>query len=78
MLNNNNNIVKYLQIVNISIKPLKRIQPIYLSMFYCYDDNKFKKIIDEFILSSTNNKQLSSAIRNIDQQAAKLGIFFIK
>jgi hypothetical protein len=45
-------------------------------MFYCYDDNKFKKIIDEFILSSTNNKQLSSAIRNIDQQAAKLGIFF--
>jgi hypothetical protein len=45
-------------------------------MFYYYDDNKFKKIIDKFILSSANNKQLSCAIRNIDQQAAKLGIFF--
>ena len=45
-------------------------------MFYYYDDNKFKKIIDKFILSSANNKQLSCDIRNIDQQAAKLGIFF--
>ncbi|HET9807143.1 MAG TPA: hypothetical protein VFP49_09560 [Nitrososphaeraceae archaeon] len=45
-------------------------------MFYCYHDNKFIKIIDEFILSSTNDKQLSCAIRNVDQQAAKLGISF--
>ncbi len=41
-----------------------------------YDDPKFKKIIDDFILSSINNKPLSCAIRNIDQQAIKLGISF--
>jgi hypothetical protein len=39
--------------------------------------DKFKQIIDEFILSSTvENKQLVSVIRNIDHQAAKLGISF--
>ena len=45
-------------------------------MFDHYDDNKFKKIIDEFILSSTNDMSLTSAIRNIDFEAAKLGISF--
>ena len=45
-------------------------------MFHNYDDNKFKKIIDDFILSSTNDTSLSSAIRNIDFEAAKLGISF--
>ena len=46
-------------------------------MFHHYEDHKFKKIIDEFILSSTvENKQLISVIRNIDHQAAKLGVSF--
>ena len=45
-------------------------------MFHNYDDNKFKKIIDDFILSSINDTSLSSAIRNIDFEAAKLGISF--
>ena len=45
-------------------------------MFHNYDDNKFKKIIDDFILSSTNDTSLSNAIRNIDFEAAKLGISF--
>jgi len=45
-------------------------------VFYHYDDNKFKKIIDEFILSSTNDMPLTSAVRNIDFEAAKLGISF--
>ena len=45
-------------------------------MFHHYDDNQFKKIIDDFILSSTNDTSLSSAIRNIDFEAEKLGISF--
>lgn len=45
-------------------------------VFDHYDDNKFKKIIDEFILSSTNDMSLTSAIRNIDFEAAILGISF--
>ena len=45
-------------------------------MFDHYDDNKFKKIIDEFILSSANDMSLTSAIRNIDFEATKLGISF--
>ena len=45
-------------------------------MFDHYDDNKFKKIIDEFILSSTNDMPLTSAVRNIDFEATKLGISF--
>jgi len=31
-------------------------------VFDHYDDNKFKKIIDEFILSSTNDMPLTSAV----------------
>ena len=47
-------------------------------MFHHYEDHRFKKIIDEFILSSTadDNKQLLSLIRNIDLQAAELGVSF--
>lgn len=45
-------------------------------MFHHYNDNKFKNIIDEFILSSSNDKSLSRAITNIDHEAAKLGISF--
>jgi hypothetical protein len=45
-------------------------------VFHHYNDNKFKKIIDEFILSSSNDKSLSRAITNIDHEAAKLGISF--
>jgi hypothetical protein len=33
-------------------------------------------MIDDFILSSKNDTSLSSAIRNIDFEAAKLGISF--
>jgi len=47
------------------------------AMFRHHEDHKFKKIIDEFILSSIDeNKQLVSVIRNIDHQATKLGISF--
>jgi hypothetical protein len=46
-------------------------------MFHHYEDHKFKKIIDEFILSSTAyDEPLSGFIRNIDLHAAKLGISF--
>lgn len=47
-------------------------------MFHHYEDHGFKKIIDEFILSSPtgNDTQLSDTIRNIDLYAAKLGISF--
>jgi hypothetical protein len=45
-------------------------------MFRHHEDHQFKNIIDEFILSSTNDMSLTSAIRNIDLQAAKLGISF--
>ena len=47
-------------------------------MFYHYDDPEFKKIIDNFILSSSINgdKTLSYAIKNIDLEAAKKGISF--
>jgi hypothetical protein len=41
-------------------------------MFQHYDDSKFKKIIDEFILSSPDNE----SIKNIDFEASKLGISF--
>ena len=41
-------------------------------MFHHHDDSKFKKIIDEFVLSSTNNE----LIKNIDIEAFKLGISF--
>ena len=45
-------------------------------MFHHHNDHKFQKIIDEFILSSTDDQQLSHTIRNIDYEAAKLGISF--
>jgi hypothetical protein len=45
-------------------------------MFQHYDDHRFKKIIDNFILSSSNDTSLSCIIRNIDHQATKLGISF--
>jgi hypothetical protein len=45
-------------------------------MFYHYDDEKFTKIIDEFVLSSTSNNEFYYLIKNIDQQAIKLGISF--
>jgi hypothetical protein len=45
-------------------------------MFHQYNDHKFQKIIDEFILSSTDDQQISRNIRKIDHEAAKLGISF--
>ena len=41
------------------------------------DDDKFKKIIDEFILSSSSdNKSIKYILRKIDFEAFKLGISF--
>ena len=46
-------------------------------MFYNHEDPQFKIIVDNFILSSTNNDlQLSYAIKNIDHVATKIGISF--
>ena len=46
-------------------------------MFHHYEDHRFRKIIDEFILSSAaDDKQLSCIIKNIDLKAAKFGISF--
>jgi hypothetical protein len=45
-------------------------------MFRHYNDNKFKKIIDEFILSSSDNESIKYILRNIDFEAFKLGISF--
>ena len=45
-------------------------------MFRHYNDNKFKKIIDEFILSSSDNESLKNTLRNIDFEASKLEISF--
>ena len=45
-------------------------------MFLHYNDNKFKKIIDEFILSSSDNESIKYILRNIDFEAFKLGISF--
>jgi hypothetical protein len=46
-------------------------------MFYNHEDPQFKIIVDNFILSSTNNdQQLSYAIKNIDHIATKIGISF--
>ena len=46
-------------------------------MFHHYDDPAFKKIIDDFILSSINgDKALSYAIKNIDLAAAEKGVSF--
>ena len=45
-------------------------------MIQHYNDHKFKKIIDEFILSSSDNESIKNILRNIDFQAFKLGISF--
>ena len=45
-------------------------------MFRSYDEYRFKKIIDEFILSSSNNESAKYIIKNIDFEAFKLGITF--
>ena len=47
-------------------------------MFRHYnDDDKFKKIIDEFILSSSSDSEsIKYTVRNIDFEAFKLGISF--
>ena len=46
-------------------------------MFQHHDDYKFKKIIDEFILSSSSdNESIKYILRNIDFEAFKLEISF--
>ena len=45
-------------------------------MFQHHDEHEFKKIIDEFILSSSNNKSIKYLLKNIDFNAASLGISF--
>ena len=45
-------------------------------MFRHYNVDKFKKIIDEFILSSSDNESIKYILRNIDFEAFKLGISF--
>ena len=45
-------------------------------MFRHYNDDKFKKIIDEFILSSSDNESIKYILRNMDFEAFKLGISF--
>jgi hypothetical protein len=46
-------------------------------MYLCYDDRKFKKITDHFILSSSSdNESIKSILRNIDFEAYKLEISF--
>ena len=45
-------------------------------MFRHYNVNKFKKIIDEFILSSSDNSSIKYILRHIDFEAFKLGISF--
>jgi hypothetical protein len=45
-------------------------------MFRHYNVNKFKKIIDDFILSSSDNESIKYILRNIDFEAFKLGISF--
>ena len=45
-------------------------------MFQQHNDYKFKKIIDEFIPSSSNNESIKYILINIDFEAFKLGISF--
>jgi hypothetical protein len=45
-------------------------------VFRHYNVDKFKKIIDEFILSSSDNESIKYILRNIDFEAFKLGISF--
>lgn len=44
--------------------------------YYYYEDDRFKGIIDEFILSSAGNESLRYTLKNIDVLASKLGISF--
>lgn len=43
--------------------------------FYHHEDDRFIEIIDEFILSSSDNES-RCALKNIDVLASKLGISF--
>ena len=45
-------------------------------MFQHHNVHTFKKIIDEFILSSSDNESIKYIIRNVDFEAFKLGISF--
>ena len=45
-------------------------------MFQQHDEYRFKKIIDEFILSSLDNESIKDILKNIDFEAFKLGISF--
>ncbi len=45
-------------------------------MFQHHNVHTFKKIIDEFILSSSDNESIRYILRNIDFEAFKLGISF--
>ena len=45
-------------------------------MFHHHKVYTFKKIIDEFVLSSSDNESIKYFLRNIDFEAFKLGISF--
>ena len=45
-------------------------------MFQHHNVHIFKKIIDAFILSSSDNESIKYILRNIDFEAFKLGISF--
>jgi hypothetical protein len=45
-------------------------------VFQHHDEHEFKKIIDEFILSSSDNESIKCILKNIELEASKLGISF--
>jgi hypothetical protein len=45
-------------------------------VFQHHDEHEFQKIIDEFILSSSDNESIKYILRNIKLEASKLGISF--
>jgi hypothetical protein len=45
-------------------------------MFHHHNVYTFKKIIDDFVLSSSDNESIKYILRNIDFEAFKLGISF--
>ena len=45
-------------------------------MFQQHDEYRFKKIIDEFILSSSDNESIKSFLRNVEFEASKLVKFW--
>ena len=45
-------------------------------MFQHHDEYRFKQIIDEFIISSSDNASIKYILKNIDCEAFKLGISF--